>query len=69
LAAGEYLTINYLVRKSVEGFTGWLTISQFLTIYPKVLAEGPWIMDVVFYVVALAAALGQLQPLKLRPRS
>jgi len=68
LAAGEYLTINHLARKSIEGFTGWLTVSQFLAIYPKILAEGNWFLDVCFYLFSLLAAVGQLKPLKLRPR-
>jgi hypothetical protein len=68
LAAGEYLTINHLARKFVAGFTGWLTVFQFLTIYRKLLANGDWFLDVFFYLLSLIGAVGQLQPLKLRPR-
>lgn len=69
LIAGEYLNLNHLARESVAGFTGWLTVNQFLMIYWQVLTQGNWLLDVLFYVFSLLAAVGQLQPLKLRPRS
>jgi hypothetical protein len=68
LVAGEYLIINHIARQAIQGFHGWLSVSQFLAVYPKILAAGNWLFDVLFYVFALLAAIAQLQPIKLRPR-
>lgn len=68
LAGGEYLIINHLVRKFVENFTGWLTLEQFFDIYPKVLVGDNgtgWILDVVFYLIAIYMGAMQPRPVKL----
>jgi len=68
LIGGEYLIINHAAQQSIEGFTGWLNATQFVTFYKEVLVHGNPLWDVVFYAVALMAAVGQVRPLKLRPR-
>jgi hypothetical protein len=67
LVGGEYLIVNYFARKHIEGFTGWLTLGQFLIIYPRILAQGKWILDVVFYLIAIYEGAIQPRPLKLKP--
>lgn len=69
LVGGEYLIINHFARKYIEGFTGWLTLEQFLAIYPQILARGNWILDVVFYLIAIYEGAIQPRPLKLAPRA
>lgn len=65
LVAGEYFIVNHMVRQYVEGFTGWLSLEEFLNIYPEVLAEGNWLLDVVFYLIALYEGVIQAKPVKL----
>jgi len=67
LIGGEYLIVNYFARKYIEGFTGWLTPGQFLIVYPRILAQGKWILDVVFYLIAIYEGAIQPRPVKLKP--
>jgi len=68
LIGGEYLIINHAARDSIEGFSGWLNANQFLTIYGQVMVKGNGLWDAFFSVLAVMAAVGQLRPLRLRPR-
>lgn len=65
LGVGEYLTINHFAREAFEDFSGWLTLEQFIQIYPLILAEGNWVLDIVFYLIALYEGYIQPRPLKL----
>ncbi len=65
LLLGEYLIVNHFVRQAVEGFEGWLAPGAFLEIYPRMLAEGNWFLDVVFYLIALYEGYIQPRPVKL----
>ncbi len=66
LFLGEYLIVNHMARKYAEGFTGWLTLEQFVAIYPQILVQGNWFLDVVFYLIALYQGAIQPRPLKLQ---
>lgn len=53
LFLGEYLIVNHFARQAVEDFNGWLTLEQFFSVYPQILAEGNWVLDIAFYLFAL----------------
>jgi hypothetical protein len=61
LFGGRYLLLNHLMsRQMAASFTNWLTPSQFLTIYGRLLMHGAIIVDLGF--LALAIACGAVQP-------
>ncbi len=65
LLLGEYLIVNHFVREAIEGFEGWLSLGMFFEVYPKILAEGNWFLDVLFYLIALYEGYIQPRPVKL----
>lgn len=66
LFVGEYLIINYMLRQAIEEFAGWLTLAQFIQIYPQLLAEGNSFLDIVFFLIAIYEGAVLPRPIKLK---
>jgi hypothetical protein len=61
LFGGRYLLLNHLMRKQMTvSFTGWLTPSQFLSMYGRLLMHGAITVDLLFLTFAIACGAVQL---------
>lgn len=57
ILGGKYLILNHAVRNAgIAGFSGWLTPGQFFAIYARATEAGNTVYDLIFIVIAIAAA-------------
>ena len=51
IIAGDYLSLNHMVRQQWEGFEGWLGLQDFIEVYKAFIADGP--VTLLFYAIAI----------------
>ncbi len=51
IIAGDYLILNHMAREQWEGFTGWLSMADFVENYKGFLTDGP--IRLIFYAIAV----------------